>query len=336
MANLNTSTLPDLVAQGEIFWRKKADEVDMKMMNSGIYVVDRFGFQQGDTRIYSEIDGENYAYNKNEGDQSVEGKSQQGYTKIMTLVTRSITKTVTREMRDRNKYPEIARIWTDIGQTVLKRRELDMTHRITFGTATTYVDRDGITVDISVGDTLALFSTAHTLRGTATTYRNIVPGNPQISKGALEGAENVAVTNTLNQFGEKMQVRYDILFTTDDPNTVNTAREFLKSTAAISAPNAGVVNVYEGKYRHEVLPLLATDAYGSPDSTKAKYWGLCASTDTPLRASIEIDLDVKTPAAMTNAEDILTDDWVYKALGSYGLIGLSGRGIILSQGTGAA
>ena len=336
MANINTATLPDLVAQGEIFWRKKADEVPMQMMSSGIFLVDRFGFQQGDTRIYSEIDGENFAKNKNEGDQSVEGKSQQGYTKIMTLVSRSLTKTVTREMRDRNKYPEIARVWTDIGQTVLRRRELDMNHRITFGTATTYTDMDGISNDISTGDSQALFSTAHTLRGTATTYRNLLAGNPQISKGSLEGIEQLAVTQTLNQFGEKMTVRYDIMFTTDDPNTVNTARELLKSTASISAPNAGVVNVYEGKYRHEVLPLLATDAYGSPDSTKAKYWGICASTDTPLRASIEIDLDVKTPAAMTNAEDILTDDWVYKALGSYGLIALSGRGIILSQGNGAA
>src|SRR3989337_4106592 len=64
---------------------------------------------------------------------------------------------------------------------------------------------------------------------TSTTYRNRLAGNPQISKGALEGIERLVTEETLNSFGEKINVPFDILFTTDDPNSVNTTLEYLRS-----------------------------------------------------------------------------------------------------------
>jgi hypothetical protein len=50
--------------------------------------------------------------------------------------------------------------------------------------------------------------------------------------------EKLVVEETLNNLGEKMAMSYDTLFTTDDPNIINTAREILQSTADISSSNA--------------------------------------------------------------------------------------------------
>ena len=39
---------------------------------------------------------------------------------------------------------------------------------------------------------------------------------------------------------------------------MNTARKILQSTAEIAGPHEGVINVNRGKYRHVVLPRVAT------------------------------------------------------------------------------
>jgi len=337
MSTINTASLPDLVAQGEIMWRQFRDQFPQDALNSGIYKVENFGAGQGDTVRYSNIDGELYAKNKAEGAQASEGLTQQGYGKEMTFKRRALTKTVTWEMRRRNKYREIEAVWQAIGTTVLSRRELDLQHRITFGTATTYTDLDGQTVATTTGDGLQLFYSAHTVNGSSSTYRNRVAGNPQLSKGGLEAMEKMIVENSINELGEKVPTRnFDVLFTTDDPNTMNTARELLQATAEISSPNEGVPNVYRGKYRHVKLPLVATTAAGAVDSTKAKYWGLVSSSQTPFIVNIEENLSVITPATNQNTEDILTDDWIYKATGSYGIVTTTGQGVAFSSGDGAA
>jgi hypothetical protein len=43
-----------------------------------------------------------------------------------------------------------------------------------------------------------LLSAVHKLTGSATTYNNIISGNPQFSKGALENAEKLFVEETYN------------------------------------------------------------------------------------------------------------------------------------------
>lgn len=337
MALVNTASLPDLVAQGEIMWRKFRDNLPQEAMTSGIYRVDSFGPGQGDTKQYSEINGEQYAKEKPESAQAVEGRVQQGFSKEMTFRRFSLTHTVSWEMRRRNKYRQIERVWRDVGTTILNRRDLDMQHRITFGTATSYTDLDGKTVNTTTGDGKALFATDHEVKGSSDTYRNLLAGNPALSRGALEGMEKMIVENTIDEFGVKDNgIMYTILYTADDPNTMNTARELLQSTAAISAPNEGVTNVYMGKYRHVKLSRVATDANGNVDNSKAKYWGLCSEEYTPLNIDVEENLTVQSPATGRNTEDILTDDWIYKSTGSYGIVATDGRGIVLSKGNGDA
>lgn len=335
-ANLNTISLGVFTQLATVNFEKKLDQLPQYARNSGLFKVVDMANNTGDTRQFEEIDLEEYASVKAEGDQASLARVQQGYNKTLTLDRFGFDQTISYEMRTRNKYPEVIARLTNLAVTVTNKLDLDLSHRITFGTATSYTDKDGRTVSTTVGDGLALFSTAHTLRGSSSTYRNILANNPQISKGSLEAMEKVRVENTLNQFGEKMAVEADIIFTTDDPNTCNTTRELLQSYAEISAPNAGVVNVYEGKYRHVKLPRLATDANGNVDSTKAKYWGLASSSDSSAYLGMSEDAHLNAPQAGSNAEDVSIEDWTYTARIGYGIAIVGGRWITLSKGDASA
>jgi hypothetical protein len=133
-----------------------------------------------------------------------------------------------------------------------------------------------------------------------------------------------------------MTAMHDILWTTDDPNTVNTARELLQSSAEISAPNAGVVNVYQAKYRHVVLPRIPTTAAGAPDSTKAKYWGIASSEHSTAMFAVEQEPTLITPKIGSNSEEFSTEDMSFKGRTSYGIATVNANWIKMSSGDGTA
>lgn len=337
MSELNISTLSDFVLNAEILWNKGLDSVPQAARTSGLFKEVAIPMNSGNTRKFSEIDLEEYASKKGEGDQSSRANVQQGYTKEGTLYRVSKDISITYEMRTQGKYLEMKSKLTNLGKLVPNRMDLDLTHRITFGTATSYVDKDGDSVDTSVGDTLALFSTAHTLRGSSTTFRNRVAGNPQVSPGALESMEKMRIENTYNQFGEKMTIPADIIWSSEDPNTVRTIQEMLRSTTNTTQNNPGVVNTYAGKYRHVILPRLATDANGAVDSTKAKYWGIASSTMSTGYLGVHEEARLKTPPAEGKSnEEFSTDDWTFGTRGGYMIVIVSAAWIAFSSGDGTA
>lgn len=334
---LNIATLSDFVRNAEILFLKGLDSVPMAARNSGMFRIDNIPDHTGNTKEYTEIDLEEYADNKLEGDQAARARVQQGYSKIGTLKRVAKDIGITYEMRHYNKYIDVITRLTSLGALPAKRMELDLSHRVTFATATSYTDRNGTTVDTTVGDTLALASTAHTVRGSSATFRNRLANNPVFSKASLEGMEKMIIENSINQFGEKITVPYDILWSTDDPNTVNTIREFLRSTASPESNNAGVINVYQGKYRHVVLPRVPTDANGAADTTKAKYWGLASSQNSSAFLGINEEPKLKTPATSgSNAEDFSTQDWNFGATAGYFIVIPGARWFAISTGDGTA
>ena len=342
---LNTATLGDFVANMKILFSKGLDSVPQVMRKSGLFNVVPIDQHTGDTRDFSEIDLEEYADNKDESDQAGRAKVQQGYTVTMTAVRRAKDIGISYEMRTRNKYPEITRKLTALGKLITNRMELDLTHRLTFGTATSYTDKEGNTVDIAVGDDLQLFYTAHTIKTGNTTYRNILANNPRLSKGALEGMERLIVEETPNQFGEKMTDKnFDVLFTTDDPNTVNTAREYLKSTADVEGAHSGIENVYQSKYRHLIIPRLATDASGNVDTDKRYYWGLASTSSSEAHLGIWEEARMKNPSNLStmgdvplnSAEEFATDDINFGSRGGYGIVIWNGLWVKLSKGDGSS
>lgn len=336
MDNLSTVSLSDFTRNAQILWLKGADAFPMVMRSSGIVKEVSIPQNSGNTREFSEIDLEQYARVKNEREQAQYAKTQQGYSKTGTLYRVAFAEAITYEMRSQGKYPEVIAKLTNLLPTAMNRMELDLQHRITFATSTAYTDMDGRSVDVTVGDTLALASTVHTVRGSSTTFRNRLANSPQLSRGGLEAMEKMRVENHINQFGQKMPVVDDILWTTDDPNTVNTARELLQSTASIdSGMNSGVKNVYQGKYKHVVLSRVATDKDGNVDSTKAKYWGLAASRESSFYLGVHEEPHVIPPSA-NGSVDALTDDWLYNVRGGWMIVIPSATWFCISLGDGTA
>ncbi len=335
---LNTASFRDFVGNFTVLWNKSLDSVRNNARESGMFRVGLWGKGVGDTKQYSEVDTEEYASKKAEGSAADQLLIQQGYTKTVSPVRFGVQLDITWEMREYNKYNEVLSKITSLATQCPNRLDLDLTHRFTFGTATSYTNKDGDSVDISVGDTLALFSTAHTLRGSATTYRNRLANNPQFSEGALEGMELLGASDTYNQLGEKVGsiMDYDILWYGDHPTTEKAILRQLRSTAQVGAPNSGVVNVDQGRYRPVMLPRLATTAAGAYDSTKAKYWGIASSRLSSAYLDMVEENTLTAPSPNSNAEDFSTDNWSFKARMARAITIVGGNWIKFSDGLGTA
>ena len=334
---LNINTLSDFVRNANILWEMGKSSVPQVMRGSGLVKEMPIPHLTGNTREFTEIDLEEYASRKGESNQAERARVQQGYSKVGTLYRVAKDIGISHEMRTQGKYFEIKNKLTNLGKLAPNRLDLDLAHRIAFGTATSYEDQDGVTVDTAVGDTLALFSTAHTLNGSSSTFRNRLANNPQLSRGALEAIEKMRVENCLNQFGQKMYMNDNLLWTTDDPNTINTAKELLRSTSNPTQSNSGVVNAYENKYTLQVLPRVATDKDGNPDSTKAKYWGVASSEHSTLFLGMHEEPRLKTPPADgKNNEEFSTDDWNFGVRGGWMIVTVSAGWIAFSSGDAAA
>lgn len=333
---LNSISLNVFTRLAGVIFQKALELMGTPARSSGLFMVEDVPNNTGETRDYTEIDLDLYARVKPQGDQASRARVQLGYNRLVTAQRFARDIGITYEMRKFNKYPEVVRRLTSLSQMPVNRMELDLSHRFGFGTVTTYVNMDGQTVEIDVGDDLSLFSTAHTLTGSATTYRNRLAGNPQLSKGALEGMERLVTEETLNNFAEKVTIPFDVLWTTDDPTTVNTALEYLNSVAAPDFANSGVTNVYKAKFKHVKLPLVPTTAAGLPDATKRRYWGIASSQFSDARLGVWEAPHLKTPSDLNAGEEFSTDDWNFGVRAGWGIGIVTGRWVKMSTGDAAA
>ena len=315
--------------------RKKWVETQgmVKPVAKQVFITDSIGKSQGNTKRYDEIDTETFAKLKRQGEAVSKASIGVGYNVTMTKKRIGLEIDITQEMRDENRYPEINSLITNLTHFCPQRIELDCTHRLTFGTATSYTDMDGETVSLTGGDGLAVFSTAHTLKFSSSTWSNRVSGDPVFSKGALESAELLSTTNIVSNFNERRVMMFNTIITGDDANTVNAVKQFLNSTADVDQNNSGVMNVYQNKYKHLVLPYLSSTALGAHDSTKRRYWFLAALGQgmNGLQAYYgewEAPHMAPIPASGNNMEDPHRDVWSYGTRAGYGLVIVSARGII--------
>jgi hypothetical protein len=325
---LSTTSINDLVKLGVVLWNKERELVETPARSSGLFHIMPIPANSGESREVSEIDLEQYASSKLESEQADRAKVQQGYSKTIKVGRVAKDIGISHEMRKYNKYPEVVSKLTSLAHLFTNKLELDLSLRLSYAASTSYTDAKGVTVTTTTGDGYQLAYAAHTINGSTTTFTNVVSGNPQLSKGAIEGAERLVTQETYNHHGEKVVgFLFDILFTTDDPNLVNTAREYLQATAELSAANSGVPNVYRGKFRHVVLPRLAMTAAGAPDSTKRLYWGIASSKlvkANGIKCGVWEEGYLKLPTPNGNAEEFSTDDVNFGVRGGYGIEALSG------------
>lgn len=331
MSELNTITYNDLVSLERITFEKGKEAVANYMIDSGMVEVIDVPQGQGESFKVQEMDDDQFLTYKGEDDQAARAKFAMGYSKTITVYRVAQNIGLSYEMRTRNRYPELIQRFLNAGKKGYITMDADLSHRISFMASTSYTSRDGRTITTTTGDSLALAYSAHTLTGSSTTYRNIVANNPALSKGGLEAAEKLGVTNSYNNLGEMIAIPYDILFTSDDPNTVNTAKEILQSTADVEGAHSGITNVYRGKYRHAILPRIDTTANDIKDSDKAKYWGIASSMMKPIKLGVW-----EYPhSEMGLGADDSTDSIDYKVRTGYGIEVPSGRGFIASKGDGS-
>jgi len=335
---LNSISFSDFTKLAKVIWIRGAESVKNHMVDSGMVKVMDMPENTGNTREFSEIDTNEYLKYKGQSDQAARGQVQQGYSATMTKYRVAENIGISYEMKHENKYPEVINALLSGGRKGYQRMDLDLSHRLTFGTATSYSDMDGRTIDLTTGasSTQQLFDTNHPLNGSSTTFRNRLANNPRLSKGALEGMERLCVEETYNQLGEKMTISHDILWTTDDPNTVNTAREYLKSTGDPEAAHSGVFPVYKGRFKHVVLPRVATTAAGAPDSDKRYYWGLASSQLSSFYLGIWERPHMIPPVEKSNAEDVQTDDLDFRNRAGYGIVVVGANWVKFSSGNGVA
>lgn len=301
-----------------------------------LFLTENVGAGEGELKLLQEVDMTTYAKAKPQGVDAKKASFGIGYFITVRVKRIGIEAEITYEMRRFNKKPEVLAAIQSLPWFCPQRIELDLTHRLTFGSATSYVDMDGNTVDLTVGDGLALFSTAHTLKFSSITYSNRLTGDPLFSKGALELAELLTTTDILSNFGEKRVMDFNRIVTGNNPTIVNAVKQFLRSTSDNTQSNAGVVNVNLDKYQHVILPQLSTTATGAIDLTKKNWWFLVAA-NAGLRGwqayYVEWDGMSLTPSTQGNGMDVHKDIWYYNVRQAYNIGILSGRGIIGSLPT---
>ena len=332
--NLNTITIADFTD----LVRRQFEHVGKapKPTASQLFQKDPVGLNNGEQRLYEEYDGDNFASAKGQGQNVAKARAGVGYSKTISVRRYGTEIDITDEMRKFNKYPQVKNKLISLFSYVPNRQELNLTHRITFASATSYVDRDGNTVDTTVGDGLALASATHLLKYTATTWSNLVSGAPAFSRTGLEAAELLASTQIFNNFGEKITKSFNKIFFADNPTVENAVTELLQSIASpASGINSGVKNVYQNKYTPVKLPYLASTATGDYDATKKNWWGIVAAGEgedawQAYLATWE-DTYLVDPMNTPSLIDGHADVWTYGVRGSWEIGIVSGRGFILSQ-----
>lgn len=288
-----------------------------------------------DTGAISSLDSVSVAKKKREGQDHPFVSLTQNYKKTWNTYEVSGEIKITWNMRRYAKYDEINRALSGMAESVARRMEMDKTHRFTFANSTSYTDLDGDTVTTTVGDGLALFSTVHTVPGSATTFRTRIANNPVLSKGGLEAGEKLFATQMIDTNGQLVFYKPDALITTNDPTLVNVARQYLGSTADPESANSNVMNPYQGKYRLITLDFLSTTAAGAYDSTKANYWFLACLSRKDAYCKVG-QAPMLIPPTENDGKEFETMDWKYASFGSYALVISDPRWIVGSLGDGTA
>lgn len=325
VGTLNESTLSEFVDL-----ERKEFGIIQEMVQpkaAALYIRDDVEGHTGNTKQYMETDTQTFGRLKREGEDAKKASVGIGYKKTMTFRRFAMEIEITKEMRDDHEDTVIMSKLLSLNHFIPNRQELDLTHRLTFATSSSYTDMDGDTVTVTVGDGNPLAYATHALAFSSTTYRNRVANDPVFSAGAYEAAQSLTTTEVMNNFGDMRVMNFNTIVTGSDPNTVNEVKRVLKSTSDPAQNNPGVINPYSGNTQHIVLDYLATSATGANDSTKKRWWFYVAPGLNGWQAyfAVKEAANLKTPH-----EDEHNDNWTFGVRGRYGIVVLSGKGLIAS------
>lgn len=339
--NGNTGSLVDYVANLQVLFSKGfVDSFEEKEESAAqFFKQERIGANQGNSRRVEEpLTARAYASVIDEDEDHRVETIAPGYYKDVTVARRSSGIQFTWYLEYHNREPQqIAGLYRDIGLNLRERMELDMQLPFGFGTATTYTDRDGRTIDISTGDGLALWSTVHTLTGSTITYRSRLANNPQVSDGSVELMMTQFNQNQYTNSGQPIPGCLDTIVVTEDQTQYNNAMKIAKSTAPQTAPNSGVMNPLRDKFRVMRLMRWTYTADGrTRDATKQKYWMGWDSSQVFGSVVISEDPNVTTPTVTNGGIVFTNDNRRVKGSACYEVVLLNPRAGVFSSGDGTA
>jgi len=289
-----------------------------------LYKVEMIPNNTGTQRIHDEYDTETYAHLKVEGGDATKVAVIKGWTKTATMRRFAAEIDLTHEMsKFATSDANIVSKMTSLSKYIPQKQALDLTHRFTFATSTSYTDMDGETVDVSMGSTTstALVDSTQDLTGSTSTYSTVITGTPQFSMGAFQIARERANTQTVSNFNERRVYNYKYVVTSDDPATVDAVQILLRSKTDPTQDNSGVVNPTP-PFVHVILPRLATTATGAHDSTKVKWWFYVAE-----EASLYLDI-YEAPYMKAADEDVHNDTLTFGTRGAYAICCVVARGCL--------
>lgn len=331
ISTLSTPALQDLIKKSfvkEIF-KDGGDVRRIFHKENGDWSTDRKRIQ--------EMDRERFAEEKVQGQASVQRGISEGYYKEIVRKTISVTRLVSGEQYKALTAHKLAQYATQTGKDVIDKIELDMRNFIGYGTATSYTDNGGFTVDTTTGDGLALFTTVHTLKNSSTTYSNILSGAPSFSESALESAEDYFSYNVLDNNGQRVSMTPNTIITSRKATMVNRVKRVFGSMSpeaieGTANANAGVTNTYKNKYQHLVVEFDVT-SLNVTDSTKSFNWYLASLGGMPETSFQAYYVSWLSPQVAP--AEINQDKWTlsYTARSAYGIGAVSGKGILISQAT---
>lgn len=289
-----------------------------------LYKVETIPNHTGTERIHDEYDTETYGHYKAEGADATKVAVIKGWTKTATMRRFAAEIDLTHEM---NKFAtsdsQIVNKMTSLSKYCPQRQALDLTHRFTFATSTSYTDMDGETVDVSMGSTTAtaLVDSTQDLTGSSATYSTVITGTPYFSQGGFQVARERANTQIVSNFGERRVYRFKYIVTGDDPATCDEVYKLHGSNTDIDQDNPGVVNPAP-RFIHVKLPRLATTATGAYDSTKTKWWFYVAE-----EASLHLDI-YEAAYMKAQDEDVHNDNRTFGTRCAYAICCVVARGVL--------
>jgi hypothetical protein len=327
---INGLSMPQFLdSLNRAFTTVKPDPLDDIMLNSPMVRKESIPLGTGATRVFTErLSTDQYASQGVSGAPAKQARVQYGYEKALSVEQHDKSVSIDPQTRLLGKYQEIIAEVTNLVPAGRREIDLALAHRFSFATATSYGNSGGATVDTTGADGLPMLSAVHPTSGSPRTWSNIVPGNPQFSKAALTVGLKVGVENTMDNLGQKLQADYNVILTTDDPDTVIAVKELVNATANVDSNNAGTFNYFGNGFKHIMSKRIATDKDGFRDSTKSKYWFLISPTFAPIVYGEAMAPTAFTPAVGNNGVDFMTQNWNYLVQAQWGICMPSARGII--------
>lgn len=336
----NTVSLPDFVANLTVMFQKGYMLFEDRFPSAKmLYNVDNIGGGVGTTRRVEEpTTGFQPARVKAQGQPYYVNTIAPGYYKDISVTEKGsmITWTWFLDYHDKYKDASVYNWYKNIGDSLRRRFEFDAIFPFGFGTATTYTDLDGTSNDISTGDSLSLWNTAHTLTYSTNTYRNRLANNPALAVGSIEAMQTMAYQNVQDNNGNRMLINLDSIAVGSSQSNYNQALRIVRSMAPVDALNSNVFNPQEGAFRVYRFMFLDANNIGTPDSAKVNYWFMFDSTIPGAWIVVSLEPTVTVPTISNDGINFATDNMMVKGHGCWQMVMLDPRPYAFSSGDGTA